>query len=139
MDDARYWSYVGNRVDEASGVRAAVRRFLETQADRDRSDLDSAEQIVGELMANAVRHGAPPFGVCIDWGDDPPTLCIVDRGPGMPPLYAVPEAQSEHGRGLLLVRALAGEVLVDSPAGTRGGTRVVATLPVRRSSDGHAA
>ncbi len=139
MDDARYWSYVGNRVDEASDVRAAVRRFLETQADRDRSDLDSAEQIVGELMANAVRHGAPPFGVCIDWDDDPPTLCIVDRGPGMPPLYAVPEAQSEHGRGLLLVRALAGEVLVDSPAGTRGGTRVVATLPVRRSSDDHAA
>jgi anti-sigma regulatory factor (Ser/Thr protein kinase) len=139
MDDVRYWSYVGNRVEEAAEVRGAVRRFLETQADRDRSDLDAAEQIVGELMANAVRHGAPPFGICIDWDDDPPTLCIVDRGPGMPPLYAVPEAQSEHGRGLLLVRALAGEVLVDSPAGGRGGTRVVATLPVCRSDAHHAA
>ncbi len=139
MDDARYWSYVGNRVDEATEVRAAVRCFLETQADRDRSDLDAAEQIVGELMANAVRHGAPPFGVCVDWDDDPPTLCIVDRGPGMPPLYLAPESQSERGRGLLLVRALAGEVLVDSPAGGRSGTRVVVTLPVCRSHRGHAA
>jgi anti-sigma regulatory factor (Ser/Thr protein kinase) len=135
MDDARYWSYVGNRVEEAAVVRGAVRRFLELQADRDRSDLDAAEQIVGELMANAIRHGAPPFGVCIDWDDDPPTLCIVDRGPGMRPLYPVPEAQSEHGRGLLLVRALAGEVLVDSPAGGRNGTRVVVTLPVCRSDE----
>jgi len=139
MDDARYWSYVGNRVEEAAVVRGAVRRFLELQADRDRSDLDAAEQIVGELMANAVRHGAPPFGVCIDWDDDPPTLCIVDRGPGMRPLYPVPEAQSEHGRGLLLVRALAGEVLVDSPAGGRNGTRVVVTLPVCRSDEHSAA
>lgn len=139
MDDARYWSYVGSRVDEACDVRAAVRRFLETKADRDRSDLDAAEQIVGELMANAVRHGAPPFGVCVDWDDDPPTLCIVDRGRGMPPLYPVPEAQSEHGRGLLLVRALAGEVLVDSPTGGRGGTRIVVSLPVCRSPGHHAA
>ena len=139
MDDARYWSYVGNRVEEAAVVRGAVRRFLELQADRDRSDLDAAEQIVGELMANAVRHGAPPFGVCIDLDDDPPTLCIVDRGPGMRPLYPVPEAQSEHGRGLLLVRALAGEVLVDSPAGGRNGTRVVVTLPVCRSDEHSAA
>ena len=139
MDDARYWSYVGNRIDEAAEVRGAIRRFLETEADRDRSDLDAAEQIVGELLANAVRHGAPPFGVCIDWDDDPPTLCIVDRGPGMRPLYAAPEPQSEKGRGLLLVRALAGDLLVDSPTGGRGGTRVVVTLPVSRSGQGRAA
>jgi len=139
MDDSRYWSYVGNRVDEACEVRGAVRRFLERGADRERSDLDAAEQIVGELLANAVRHGAPPFGVCIDWDDDPPTLCIVDRGAGMRPLYPAPEPHSEGRRGLLLVRALAGDLLVDSPAGGRSGTRVVVTLPVCRGDRGHAA
>ncbi len=114
--------------------------FSKTEADRERSDLDAAEQIVGELLANAVRHGAPPFGVCIDWDDDPPTLCIVDRGPGMPPLYAVPEPQSERGRGLLLVRALAGDLLVDSPtraaAAARGSSSPCRS---RRSNHGRAA
>ncbi|HEV2644231.1 MAG TPA: hypothetical protein VGT98_16075, partial [Candidatus Elarobacter sp.] len=77
MNDSQYWSYVGDCVEETSRVRPDVRRFLETQADAERSDLDGAELVVGELVANAVRHGAPPFGVCIDWHDDPPMLCVV--------------------------------------------------------------
>ncbi len=109
-----------------------MRLFLETQADAERSDLDAAELVVGELIANAVRHGAPPFGVCIDWHDDPPMLCVVDRGPGMRAVYPAPDWRSERGRGLLLVRALAGEVVVDSANADRDGTRVVVALPVLR-------
>jgi anti-sigma regulatory factor (Ser/Thr protein kinase) len=131
VNDSQYWSYVGDCVEETSRVRSDVRRFLETQADTDRSDLDAAELVVGELVANAVRHGAPPFGVCIDWHDDPPTLCVVDRGRGMRPVYPAPDLDSESGRGLLLVRAMAGEVVVDS-ASERDGTRVVVALPVHR-------
>ena len=139
MDDPRYWSYVGDRADDACRMRRDVRGFLETQADAGRSDLDAAELVVGELIANAVRHGAPPFGVCIDWHDDPPILCVVDRGPGMRPLYPAPDPQSEGGRGLLLVRALAGDVVVDAAEGDRSGTRVVVALPVRRSEHPRAA
>ena len=91
MNDSQYWSYVGDCVEETRDVRPDVRRFLETQADADHSDLDAAELVVGELVANAVRHGAPPFGVCIDWHDDPPMLCVVDRGCGMRPVYPAPE------------------------------------------------
>jgi anti-sigma regulatory factor (Ser/Thr protein kinase) len=132
VNDSQYWSYVGDCVEETSRVRPDVRRFLETQADAGRSDLDAAELVVGELVANAVRHGAPPFGVCIDWHDDPPMLCVVDRGRGMRPVYPAPDPESERGRGLLLVRALAGEIVVDSSSADRDGTRVVVALPVHR-------
>jgi len=132
VNDSRYWSYVGDCVEETSRVRPDVRRFLETQADTDRSDLFAAELVVGELVANAVRHGAPPFGFCIDWHDDPPMLCVVDRGRGMRPVYPAPGLDSESGRGLLLVRELAGEIVVDSAGADREGTRVVVALPVHR-------
>ncbi len=132
MEDGRYWSYVGEGVDETTRTRRAIRTFLEAQADRDASDLDSAELVAGELIANAVRHGAPPFGICIDWDDDPPILCVVDRGPGMRPVYPAPELFSESGRGLLIVRALAGEVVVDVSGEKGSGTRIVVALPVRR-------
>lgn len=116
-----------------------MRSFLELQADAEHSDLDAAELVVGELIANAVRHGSPPFGVCIDWHDDPPVLCVVDRGRGMRPVYPAPDPQSERGRGLLLVRALAGEVVVDGPDEERSGTRVVVALPVQRREGPRAA
>lgn len=138
-DDARYWSYVGERDDETAAVRRDVRSFLERQADAARSDLDAAELVVGELIANAVRHGAPPYGVCIDWHDDPPILCVVDRGTGMRPVYPAPDPQSERGRGLLLVRALAGEFVVDASSEDHAGTRVVVALPVQRRAGPHAA
>ncbi|GAC1659112.1 MAG: hypothetical protein NVS4B13_03180 [Candidatus Elarobacter sp.] len=139
VNDSRYWSYVGDRADETVRVRHAVRTFLEMQADAERSDLDGAELVVGELLANAVVHGAPPFGVCIDWHDDPPILCVVDRGCGMRPVYPAPDPQSEHGRGLLLVRALAGDVVVDGAADDHTGTRVVVSLPVHRRDGTRAA
>jgi anti-sigma regulatory factor (Ser/Thr protein kinase) len=132
VDDSRYWSYVGDRAGDVVRVRHDVRRFLESQADPERSDVDAAELVVGELIANAVRHGAPPFGVCIDWHDDPPVLCVVDRGRGIRPLYPAPDPQSERGRGLLLVRALAGDLVLDAGPENRDGTRVVVVLPVRR-------
>ena len=139
VNDSQYWSYVGDCVEETSRVRPDARRFLEKQADAGQSDLDAAELVVGELVANAVRHGAPPFGVCIDWHDDPPMLCVVDRGRGMRPVYPAPGVESERGRGLLLVRALAGQVVVDSASPDREGTRVVVALPVHRRTPPRAA
>ncbi len=139
VDDSRYWSYVGARAEETSRVRRDVRVFLESEADATRSDIDAAELVVGELVANAVRHGAPPFGICIDWHEDPPILCVVDRGRGMRPLYPAPDPESERGRGLLLVRALAGDVVVDVADEERSGTRVVVALPVHRREGSRAA
>ena len=135
MDPMRSWSFVSDAMADACTVRLAVRRFLEASADLASSDLDAAELIVGELIANVVRHGAPPFGVCVDWNDEIPMLYISDRGhPQRQLLYPAPDHQAEHGRGLLLVRALAaGEVVVDPPGDAHSGTRIAVALPVRRS------
>jgi len=137
MDSTRSWSFVADALADARPVRLAVRRFLETAADTETSDLDGAELIVGELIANVVRHGSPPFGVCVDWHSDVPTLYVSDRGrPRKRLLYTAPDDDAEHGRGLLLVRALShGTLSVEVRGGTRSGTRVVVTLPVRRRSE----
>jgi anti-sigma regulatory factor (Ser/Thr protein kinase) len=136
MDSSRSWSFVSDALADARTVRLAVRRFLETSAD-DMSDIDGAELIVGELIANVVRHGSPPFGVCVDWNGDVPTLYVSDRGrPRKRLLYSAPDDLAENGRGLLLVRALShGSLAVEARGGTRSGTRVVVTLPVRRRND----
>jgi len=135
MNSSRSWSFVSDRLDDARPVRRAIRRFLERSADSDLSDLDAAEVIVGELLANVVRHGAPPFGVCVDWNAERPTLYVSDRGRARKRLlYTAPDHDAERGRGLLLVRALAcGAPAIDARGGTRGGTRVAVTLPVRRT------
>jgi anti-sigma regulatory factor (Ser/Thr protein kinase) len=135
MDATRSWSFVSDALADARTVRLAVRRFLETSADTETSDLDGAELIVGELIANVVRHGSPPFGVCVDWHSEVPTLYVSDRGrPQKRLLYSAPDHEAEYGRGLLLVRALShGSLAIEAREGTRCGTRVVVTLPVRRN------
>ncbi len=135
MDQARSWSFVSDTMADACTVRLAVRRFLEASADHATSDLDAAELIVGELVANVVRHGAPPFGVCVDWSGEVPMLYISDRGrPQKPILYSAPDHDAERGRGLLLVRALAaGELIVEPSGDERSGTRIAVALPVHRS------
>ena len=136
MNHTLTWSYVCAGRGDARLLRSDARSYLEAYADAGASDLDAAETIIGELVANVVRHGAPPFGICIDWHDDPPTLCISDRGPGLRRLYAVPGPDTESGRGLLLVRAFGGaDVVLDPPSAEHGGTRVVVHLPVRRRAE----
>ena len=137
MDSTRSWSFVADALADARPVRLAIRRFLETAADVETSDLDGAELIVGELIANVVRHGSPPFGVCVDWHSDVPTLYVSDRGrPLKRLLYSAPDDDAEHGRGLLLVRALSrGALAIETRAGARSGTRVVVRLPVRRRNE----
>jgi anti-sigma regulatory factor (Ser/Thr protein kinase) len=114
----------------ARDLRTQARTYLERHADSGASDLGSAEAIVGELVANVVRHGAPPFGACIDWREEQATFCISDRGNAKRLLYAVPEPFAESGRGLLIVRALGGQFIVDPPSADHRGLRVVVQLPV---------
>ena len=126
------WSLICNDAESARGVRADARRYLERHADPALSDLNDAEQIVGELVANAVRHGASPFGMHIDWREERPTLSIRDSGIRTRILYAAPDREAETGRGLLIVRALGGAFILDGPNDEHTGMRVVVELPVCR-------
>ncbi len=124
------WSCVCADDWSARDLRAEACCYLERYADPGASDLKGAEQIVGELVANVIRHGAPPFGVCIDWREEQATFCISDRGDAKRLLYALPDQFAESGRGLLIVRALGGQFVVDPPCADRQGLRVVVQLPV---------
>ena len=61
------WSLVTADAREANRARTAIRAFLARRADAARSDLDAAELIVGELVANEVafRFGWSGTKVCV--------------------------------------------------------------------------
>ncbi len=129
MEADNDWSLVRSDAREAAQARDAIRRFLACRADPS-SDLDAAELIVGELVANVVRHAPGPIGLYVGWEETGAVLVVTDRGPGVVPLRCVPDGAAEHGRGLLLVRALATRLTIDSSAGE--GSRIVVGLPVWR-------
>jgi anti-sigma regulatory factor (Ser/Thr protein kinase) len=120
--------------DEAERVLRARRAFRErlVALTAPSSDVDAAELIYGELVANTVRHaneGAVEAALEIHDGD-PPVLVVRDRGPGLRACPWTPrrDPYAESGRGLALVELLARDVQVDDARG--GGTVIRATLPV---------
>ncbi len=123
------WSLVTADAQELASARTAIRSFLARDAD-DRSDLDAAELIVGELVANVIRYAPGPVGIHVSWQGEEAVLVVSDRGPGIPPLRAVPDPIAPSGRGLHLIQALAHNVEIDAVTGH--GTRVVVHLPVKR-------
>ncbi|MFE0514557.1 ATP-binding protein [Streptomyces sp. NPDC058964] len=92
-------------------ARALVRTALADQAPA--ADSDTAELLTAELVANAVEHAAGngPIELVVEML---PTGCQVevhDPDPAPPghltrPVLDVPDPWQEHGRGLLLIRAL---------------------------------
>ncbi len=127
---ATEWSLVTADAREASRARVAVRQFLALQADQAGSDLDAAELIVGELVANVIRHAPGAIGINVSWKGHDAVLIVSDRGPGVPAVRCVPDQQATSGRGLLLIQALSHGLEIDAVPGH--GSRVVVHLPVYR-------
>jgi len=127
---ATEWSLVTADAREATQARIAIRQFLVLQADQPRSDLDAAELIIGELVANVIRHAPGAIGINVSWKGHEAVLVVSDRGPGVPAVRCVPDQEATSGRGLLLVQALTGGVEIDAVPGH--GSRVVVHLPVYR-------
>jgi serine/threonine-protein kinase RsbW len=77
-----------------------------------------------EAVANAATHGAGMAGtvhVTFEVDDDHASLTVRDRRPcpTLPKVPAVPRTSSEHGRGLILMHALADELAIEpGPDGT---------------------
>ncbi|HET9380426.1 MAG TPA: ATP-binding protein [Streptomyces sp.] len=92
-------------------ARALVRTALAESEPS--ADCDTAELLTAELVANAVEHttGESPIELVVELL---PTGCQVevhDPDPAPPlgltrPLLETPDPWQEHGRGLLLIRAL---------------------------------
>ncbi len=111
-------------------MRRQLARFLRADGSAD-SDFAAAEVIIGELVANVVRHAPGPVRFWIGWGGGDAKLVVQDSGPGFDLPRPPAEAHQEGGRGLALVQAFAREVIVKHEPGV--GTTIEVTLPVRRS------
>ena len=93
------------------------------------SDVDAAELIYGELVANTIRYAAGAVEVRLERSEaSPPVLVVRDHGPGIAAGHAHADPLAESGRGLAIVEQLANCVEVEPAEG--GGTIVRATLPV---------
>jgi anti-sigma regulatory factor (Ser/Thr protein kinase) len=98
-------------------ARALIRTALAdiTAGDGTAADSDTAELLTAELVANAVEHtdGDTPIELIIELLAVGCQVEVHDRDPVAPdelsrsgPPDAVPDPWQEHGRGLLLIRAL---------------------------------
>ncbi|HEY0776026.1 MAG TPA: ATP-binding protein, partial [Nocardioidaceae bacterium] len=98
-------------------------------ADIPRVQVDDFVKAVGEVVANAHKHGADPVQLRL-WAADSGLVCTVtDQGPGIAdPLagYARPGSPSEGGLGLWAARQLCD--VLDYQHGPDGFTVRVATL-----------
>jgi anti-sigma regulatory factor (Ser/Thr protein kinase) len=86
-----------------------------------------AELVISELVTNAVRSGAATVRVGLELHHGELELDVADDGPGWPTLVR-PDDNDAHGRGLVLVDALADHWAAE-PIET-GGKRVRVTLAV---------
>ncbi|MET8157907.1 ATP-binding protein [Sphaerisporangium sp. NPDC005289] len=86
-----------------SGARKLVREVLDTWGLGGLAD--DVVLVVGELLGNAITHGAPPIRLSL-WGTAE-DLCVrvTDHGAGRPRHLAL-ETEAVHGRGLPIIAAL---------------------------------
>ncbi|RCG32821.1 ATP-binding protein [Sphaerisporangium album] len=113
------------------GVRHRVQEILTSWSLEDLAD--DVVLVVGELLGNAVSHGAPPIRLSL-WRTRG-ALCVrvTDHGTGRPQ-HLAPDLEAVHGRGLAIVAALAGDAGVISRDG-RPGTVVWARWAMKRDID----
>ena len=118
--------HLPREVDSVPAVRRLLRCALSLlHVDRDSgADLEIA---LTEACANVIKHatGADRFEVRLDVGADRCAIDVLDNGAGFDTDRTgggPPADSSEHGRGLLLIRALAENVRMHS--GPRTGSLI---------------
>lgn len=114
-----------------SELRREIGRYLRRHADED-GDIDAADLIVSELLANVHRHARGDAWAMIEWAGPRPQLTVYDLGPGfdhdrVPP----PSDDAIGGRGLYITAQLTDALEVRRRSAS--GTTVTARLPVQRT------
>ncbi|MFD7260251.1 ATP-binding protein [Streptomyces sp. NPDC059874] len=120
------------RTIRASGTDTALEVIASLHVETDRRRLD---RILGNLIANAHKHGAAPVTVTVDG----PTLTVTDAGPGYPPYlltcgpqrFRTEGMNKGHGLGLTIAEGQTrtlGATLTFRNRGS-GGAEATVTLP----------
>ena len=123
------WALDGRSATAIAAVRREITAYLGRHAEPD-SDVAGAEVVIAELLSNALEHAPGPAWVRTSWEGERPRLEVHDLGPGFVLDPRLPAPDSERGRGLFIVNAIADDLARASK--TAGGSAVSATLPVRR-------
>ncbi|AWK12971.1 hypothetical protein DDQ41_17325 [Streptomyces spongiicola] len=120
----RYQERYAARLEAAAQARRDITLVLETWGLPQLVDV--AEQVVTELVANAVEHtDAATVGASITRTGTESARIVVTDTSRTRPTPGAPSPDDEHGRGLLLVEALAHDWGSDP---VHGGKRVWAEL-----------
>ncbi len=114
-----------NAAGAARVMFGSILRHLVT----DDSDIQAAELVFGELVANALQYSDKDVRVEVFHAEGDFRLAVCDRGLGFDPdALDWPTASQERGRGLLIVNALSGHVHVTR---VDGGCRVSTQMVLR--------
>ena len=111
-------------VHDPASVRDARHRLQHDLDDLavERRVVQDASMVVGELVANAVRHGRPDGAgqVTVRWRvtDGRLEVTVRDGGGSHEPVVRDPSLDATSGRGLMIVAALAREWWSDTSDGT---------------------
>lgn len=125
------WRFYADHARAANDARRSFIEHLRVEASQT-SEVDAAEIIFGELVANVVRHAPGPIDIALEWIDGNAVLHVTDRGSGFNfQSRRRADILKEAGRGLWLVERFGGKIGVERIAGY--GTHVRVVLPVERA------
>lgn len=96
-------------IGAARVARDTVRDELASVLAQDDEFVDDTVLITSELVANAVRHGKPPFDLTIGVTQETVRITVTNGGADGEPHVEVASTDSGRGRGLAMVDALADE------------------------------
>ena len=113
--------------DSPAIARGLIRSEME---DCDAEAVSAAQLMISELVTNALVHGASPIQIHLHHREESDSVeaAVTDGGKGLPEVRNARE-RDPHGRGLLVVRALAREW---GEAEFEAGKTVWFTLPCHR-------
>jgi anti-sigma regulatory factor (Ser/Thr protein kinase) len=106
--NASYTRYTAGDTTQPGKARACTRAFLGYCRDLSPDTIDTAELLVSELVTNACTYSPADSPVGLSLRHFPRHLLIevIDSSPN-PPVLTDPDTDSQQGRGLLLVSAMA--------------------------------
>src|ERR1700693_150902 len=128
------WRFHSSDASTARAARREIVTYLRAIS-HDANDLFSSELIVGEMLANTVKHAPGLVEVQLDWTGERTILIVRDAGPGVKNMqWKLPDDPlSEDGRGLYFIKSFAVEASAKTTAGY--GTELRAVLPLSRQAE----
>ncbi|HKP91303.1 MAG TPA: SpoIIE family protein phosphatase [Thermoleophilaceae bacterium] len=117
-DDRSVQIALGSRADAPLLARRAIEELAGALP---QETVEELKLLATEMVTNSVKHAGHggAIGLELRLGDEVVLLAVTDSGEGFEPRAASPDPESEAGRGLFIVEALADRWGVDAGAGTR--------------------